>query len=193
MATVIDLIRHGTPEGGNRYRGHSIDDPLSEKGWQQMWSAVASYSGWDVVISSPLHRCAAFAKAYADKNQLKKHVDDRLKEIGFGDWEGYSSKQILAENPDAIRNFYHDPIAHRPQGAEPLADFQQRVRDAIDDILHNHRDRNVLVVAHAGVMRAVITAILHVDAAAMYRLSVGNAAVIRIRDDGIRPPTLILD
>ena len=35
--TVIDLIRHGEPVGGRRYRGH-IDDPLSERGWQQMWS-----------------------------------------------------------------------------------------------------------------------------------------------------------
>jgi len=30
--TTIDLLRHGEPVGGKRYRGQ-IDDPLSEKGW----------------------------------------------------------------------------------------------------------------------------------------------------------------
>ena len=34
--TTIDLIRHGEPVGGRRYRGGRMDDPLSEKGWAQM-------------------------------------------------------------------------------------------------------------------------------------------------------------
>ena len=34
--TTIDLIRHGEPVGGRAYRGHNIDDPLSDKGWQQI-------------------------------------------------------------------------------------------------------------------------------------------------------------
>ena len=40
--TLIDMIRHGEPVGGRRYRGQ-IDDPLSEKGWRQMWAAVAAW------------------------------------------------------------------------------------------------------------------------------------------------------
>ena len=54
--TLIDIIRHGEPVGGKRYRGQ-IDDPLSEKGWQQMRDAVAGHNPWDVIISSPLARC----------------------------------------------------------------------------------------------------------------------------------------
>ncbi len=38
--TKIDIIRHGEPIGGPRFRGHGVDDPLSEKGWEQMWNAV---------------------------------------------------------------------------------------------------------------------------------------------------------
>ena len=41
--TTIDLLRHGEPLGGGRYRGQ-MDDALSEKGWQQMWQAVAGRS-----------------------------------------------------------------------------------------------------------------------------------------------------
>ena len=38
--TQIDVIRHGEPKGGRRYRGYGIDDPLTETGWQQMWTAM---------------------------------------------------------------------------------------------------------------------------------------------------------
>ena len=41
IVTRIDLIRHGEPVGGRRYRGQ-IDDPLSEKGWKQMREECAS-------------------------------------------------------------------------------------------------------------------------------------------------------
>ncbi len=175
------------------YRGHSIDDPLSDKGWQQMWSAVDAYPPWQLVISSPMQRCLAFAEAYAERHRLSFAVDERLREIGFGHWEGQSSQQIQAKDPEAIRNFYLDPITHRPEGAEELSHFQHRVQAAIQHILQTHQEKNILVVAHAGVIRAAITSTMDVDEASMYRISIGNAAIIRIRDDGIRPPTVMLD
>ena len=61
--TVIDLIRHGEPIGGRRYRGHGVDDPLSEKGWSQMWQAVGNYNAWHHIITSPLQRCQQFPPA----------------------------------------------------------------------------------------------------------------------------------
>ena len=45
LITTLDLMRHGEPVGGRRYRGRT-DDPLSEKGWNQMWTAVGDYRGW---------------------------------------------------------------------------------------------------------------------------------------------------
>jgi broad specificity phosphatase PhoE len=191
MTTEISLIRHGTPEGGNLYRGNTIDDPLSDKGWQQMRDAVAGITPWDIVISSPMQRCLAFAEDYADQRQLKVIVEDNLKEIGFGVWEGFSSKQILDKDPQAIKNFYRDPVKFKPENAEPVAVFQQRVSKALQQILTQQQDKRVLVVAHAGVIRAAITATIKAPPEAMYKISVGNAAIITIRDDGIRPPTLI--
>ncbi len=192
MLTTLDLIRHGTPEGGNRYRGHSIDDPLSASGWQQMQDAVKGQHDWQQVISSPMHRCLAFAESYANENTLPLSTDERLVEIGFGDWEGRTSAEILADDPDAIKNFYRDPVNNQPNGAESLRGFSRRVHAAISDILQQHAGKNILVVAHAGVMRAAICSITMSPLISMYRLSIGNAAIIRIRDDGIRPPTIML-
>jgi len=192
MTTEISLIRHGTPEGGNLYRGNSIDDPLSEKGWQQMQNAVEAIKPWDIVVSSPMLRCLAFAENYANRHQLEVIVEDNLKEIGFGAWEGFSSQQILDKDPQAIKNFYRDPVSFKPENAEPVTVFQQRISQALERILTQQKDKRVLLVAHAGVIRAAITATMKAPPEAMYKISIGNAAIITIRDDGIRPPTLML-
>jgi hypothetical protein len=60
--TYIDLLRHGEVEGGVRFRG-STDHPLTAEGWAQMWAAVGTDIHWDRIVTSPLTRCADFARA----------------------------------------------------------------------------------------------------------------------------------
>ncbi len=73
--STIDLLRHGEPVGGVRYRGDGVDDPLSERGWAQMWAAVGEFTDWTHVISSPLLRCCRFADAVAERYHLPLVVD----------------------------------------------------------------------------------------------------------------------
>lgn len=40
QTTRLDLIRHGEPVGGRRFRGDAVDDPLSDTGWQQLESRL---------------------------------------------------------------------------------------------------------------------------------------------------------
>ena len=63
-ATLIDMLRHGEPDGGQKFRG-AIDDPLSALGWVQMRAAAGDYRDWEAIVSSPLCRCAAFAAELA--------------------------------------------------------------------------------------------------------------------------------
>lgn len=190
QTTRIDLIRHGEPEGGRRYRGQ-IDDPLSEAGWRQMWAAVGDDVPWTAVVTSPLSRCRAFAERLAERHALPLAVDARLMEIGFGAWEGRTAEQLRAEDPEQIRRFYHDPVRARPAGAEPLADFRARVVAAFDDLARRRAGEHLLVVTHAGVMRALVAHVLGAPLEAIYRIEVAYAALTRIRLDGERPPTLV--
>lgn len=191
--TQIDILRHGEPEGGRKYRGHGIDDPLSELGWRQMWAAIGDDWPWELILSSPMMRCRAFAEALAVKSGLALEFDTRLKEVGFGDWEGRTGAQLRKEAPESLRLFYENPVDNRPSNAEPLADFRERVGSALKDMLRLHQGRRVLVVAHAGVMRAAVSWLLDAPLERMYRIDIPNAAILRIAIRDERPPMIALD
>lgn len=177
--TTLDFIRHGEPVGGRRYRGQ-IDDPLSEKGWAQMRAALGDHCPWSRIVSSPLSRCHAFARELAVRRGLPLHSDVRLKEVGFGVWEGKTAAQLDEEDPQQLARFKADPINARPAGAEPLQDFFGRVAAGIEDLLQDHAEEHALVVCHAGVIRMVLAHGLNIPLGNAYRIEVPSAGITRL-------------
>ena len=193
MITRIDVIRHGEPSGGRRYRGHGVDDPLTDAGWQQMWNAVADRTDWQHITTSPLSRCHEFAQQMSKKLKIGYSVDDRFKEIGFGVWEGLSPDEILSRDPDALDHFYRDPIRNRPEGAEPLESFSERVWLAYNDAVKRHAGENILIVAHAGVIRSITANILGMNLDRVYsNLKIEYGGIITsIIEDASKPKLVI--
>ncbi len=183
ISTIVDLIRHGEPVGGKMYRGQ-IDDPLSEKGWRQMRGAVGERCPWDAIVSSPLVRCGAFAAEVAERHAIALAYDERLKEIGFGEWEGRTAQELMEEDPDVLMRFWSDPLNNTPPGAETLTEFQNRIVAAWDSLLEEYAGRHILVVGHAGQIRMVIRHVLDMPLDRMFRIQVANAGITRIRVDG---------
>ncbi|MDT8387254.1 MAG: alpha-ribazole phosphatase family protein [Thiogranum sp.] len=179
--TLIDFIRHGEPVGGRRYRGDSVDDPLSENGWRQMWATVGERPPWGRVISSPLQRCSAFAEALAEKHALPVASEARFREVGLGSWEGLSPDEIIARDAAGFDAFYQDPCRNRPPGAEPLELFGQRVAEAFEAVLEAHPGEHILIVAHAGVIRAALGYVLQAAPEYWYRTRIDNAALTGFR------------
>ena len=178
--TNIDIMRHGEPVGGSRYRGDGIDDPLSEKGWMQMWAAVDGVPDWSRIITSPLQRCYAFAEALATKQGLPLIVDKRIREVGFGSWEGRMRQAIMVEESENYKRFYANPLKARPIGAEPLQAFYRRVTEAIFSIVSTYPDEHLLMVAHAGVVRSAVSMVLKGALKELYSVRVEHASVTRI-------------
>lgn len=182
LTTMMDLMRHGEPVGGRRYRGQT-DDPLSETGWRQMRAAVGDQAPWHTVVSSPLSRCMEFAKELTERHGLPLEVDVRIKELGYGEWEGLTPDELLAADPDILQRFRNDPLRHAPPGAEPLAVFRERVLAAWEELGERHQGKHVLVIAHAGVIRLVVNHILGGTMDRLFRLHVPCAGITRIRID----------
>jgi broad specificity phosphatase PhoE len=177
--TLIDFLRHGAPVGGRRFRGDGIDDPLSENGWQQMWAAVDDHSPWTQIVCSPMQRCHAFALALQEKLGIPLSVDERFREVGFGSWEGQSPDDIIARNEAEYRAFYQDPQNNRPAGAEPLEAFGSRVAAALNAVLAAEAGGHILVIAHAGVIRAALGHVMQSAPVAWYRTRIDNASFTR--------------
>src|SRR5512135_1691183 len=191
--TLIDFIRHGEPVGGRRYRGRT-DDPLSEKGFQQMWTAVGDFRGWDAIVTSPLSRCAGFAHALAERNRIPLRVEARFAELGYGEWEGKTPAELAAIDPDMLPRYLRDPVHNRPEGGEELAAFAARVGAAWEDLLPGAQGRHLLVVAHAGVIRMVLAHVLSIPLSHLFRIRVDNAAITRFAVEGEGPeafPSLV--
>lgn len=186
LLTTIDLMRHGEPVGGRKYRGQT-DDPLSDKGWGQMRAAVGEHKPWRHIVSSPLSRCHAFATELAQKHDIPLSVDARFMEVKFGEWEGKTAEQLKASDPDIIARFRRDPIGQRPAGAEPLEEFLARVAAAWNDMLAAHAGKHVLLVCHAGVIRMTLAHVLGIPLARTYFVDVPSAGITRITVAGEGP------
>lgn len=148
---ILDLLRHGETEQGG-LRG-SLDDALTDKGWAQMRSAVAGAGPWQVLVSSPLQRCARFADELGARLNLPVQREAALQELHFGDWEGRSAAQIMEDQADALGQFWADPYAFTPPNGEPVAAFAERVLAAVERLACQHAGKRVLLVTHGGVMR----------------------------------------
>lgn len=154
----ISLLRHGATAAGARYCG-TTDVPLSEAGWQQLWQAVDG-KRWTRIVSSPLQRCAAFAQALAEAQQISCAIDLRWRELHFGDWEGASAAELFERSPLAIENFWRDPLSFPAPNSEPLPALQHRVLEAwktlTASIDMSTDDETILVVTHGGPIRVVL-------------------------------------
>lgn len=179
ITTLVDLMRHGEPVGGARYRGQ-MDDPLSHTGWQEMRKAIGNKRPWEVIISSPLGRCLAFARELSEESRIPLEIDERLKEIGFGEWQGKTREEITRFDPGVVQRFSRDPTTYRPDGAEGLAEFRHRVVEACGDLLERHSGRHLLLICHAGIIRMVLAHILEIPLSNLFRIKIGSACITRV-------------
>lgn len=179
----LDLLRHGETLGGSRFRGR-LDDPLTERGWEQMWAAVGPREGvreWDGIVTSPLARCADFARALSRRQDIPLSLDPRLAELDFGDWEGQTPADLMATDAEALGRFWADPLANTPPGGEPLLAFASRVLAAWGDLLDQEPGERLLVIGHGGVIRVILCQVLGHPLGQLLELEVGHASLKRLR------------
>ena len=155
----LDLLRHGETTLSHTLRGHT-DDELTENGWLQMQSTIQQYvaggTNWDVIFSSPLQRCHAFAINLAERLETPLQLNMHIKEMYFGDWEGISTQAIYEAEPKRLANFWQFPTQYHAPNGESLIQFQQRVMCGFDEIYEQmqRQDWNkALVVTHGGVIK----------------------------------------
>lgn len=148
---VLYAVRHGQTEK-NKYglvQGQTETD-LNEIGIseaEKLQSLVSSLN-IDVVISSPLKRAKDTARIITN-NQLPINIDDRLIERDWGLCEGAHIDEV-----DTVKcwNFF---LNTDDNGIEKVQDLLKRVSEFLEDIKVRYSDKNVLVVTHSAILRAI--------------------------------------
>ncbi len=83
-------------------------------------------------------------------------------EQDFGSWQGLTWDRVEKEDGKAARLFWDDPVNTPPPGGESFKDLAGRVTRAIDRLGGEHGGRDIVVVAHAGPIRAALAFALDV-------------------------------
>ena len=153
MTTLI-LVRHGETDWNaqHRWQGHS-DTALNDAGREQAHRLAGKLEPVDALYSSDLAR-ARTAEIIAESLGLDIRLDPRLRERGFGSWEGRTSEEIEASFPDEQRR-WREGIGAGAHDAEQFEAFAGRVGSFVDEVVPRHPGEAVLVVTHGGTIRVV--------------------------------------
>jgi probable phosphoglycerate mutase len=153
----VDLVRHGATDVPAGTSVGASDVALSADGAVATERAAIGLRarGYARVVSSDLVRCSALAHAVSGAATL----DARLREQSLGVWEGASWAALRAAHPDEVSAFWSDYAVVAAPGGEALRDVQARALAALGEAIEGLRpDDALLVVTHAGVVRALACA-----------------------------------
>ena len=167
MPTRIFLVRHGatTLTAEDRFAGSS-DVSLSEEGRRQVASLARRLESEELhaVYCSSLGRTVETASIVAAPHQLEPVPETGLREIDYGHWEGLRRSEIEAKYAEEYADWQEDPFTIGPRGGESGINVLNRALPVMRRIVEDNRHKNVLVVAHKGVNRLLISSLLGFDA-----------------------------
>jgi probable phosphoglycerate mutase len=149
------MLRHGETSGNSSVRFHGAADvPLSEAGRAQVREAARwlRQECFDLVVASPLRRSWEAAALLAGGAPIR--IEDGLREIDFGRWEGLSAEEIERLDPVLYREWRAKAPGFEYPGGERRARFRARVLRAFDRIEASGAE-GVLLVGHKGVIRTI--------------------------------------
>lgn len=170
---TIYVIRHGKvkiEDNQRRYIGQ-LDLPLSEEGIQQAQRLrkILEPVNVSTVFSSDLSRCRHTAEIIAGGKTVKNIVRKELREINMGEWEGCTFADIVRRFPDEFKARGADIGYYRVPGGESFADCYKRVITAFHESITSSSG-NILFVGHAGVNRLLLSYILGMPLANIFKI-----------------------
>ena len=194
-APVIYYIRHGETSWNAQGRLQGTQDiALNDLGRRQAAHAGAVLAdllkrdGCDTsalpFVASPLGRARATMELVRGALKLPVEtyaLDDRLREIGYGVWEGSTLAEMQAADPELYARRLTEKWTMAPKGGETYAQVQQRMRDWYDSVTGD-----TVAVAHGGTARALRVALGIETPESAADLLIEQGAVYVFGDGGLK-------
>jgi probable phosphoglycerate mutase len=186
---ILHLIRHGQTSWNaeKRLQGHA-DIALNETGLAEAELVAQEFADRRLggIYSSPLQRAHGTAQIINKSHQHEIKLYEDLKESTFGSLDGIHMDAYHAKCIEIIPHFHETTYQERlhfklVEDAESYFEVYARVRPVLDEIIQNHLDEEVVVVAHGGVMQAVFAMI---GGAHVKKIHIQNVGYLTLVGDG---------
>lgn len=171
------LIRHTTPAVAPGVCYGRSDVAVADTFMDEAQAVRAKIAHLTSVVgySSPLSRCARLASSL---RLGEMPHDSRLMELDFGDWEMQAWDEIPREHLDRWGEAYTHVA---PPGGETFTELHRRTADFLSEVMARHRGHDVVVVTHAGVIRALLAEVLSLPLTEVFRFHLDYGSVTQLR------------
>ena len=178
------IVRHGETEWNRQRRTQGVTDiDLTVRGMRQAKRLGYRLRGMSVkcVFTSPLRRALDTAKALAAPSKIPVILDNDLKEIRFGEWEGLTFDEIGSNYPEELRIWNENPPLCRPPGdAETLTEVAERVEGFIRRIRTQYEESTVVAVSHSIPCKLMVASAIGLPLQNLHSLRMDNVSMSMI-------------
>lgn len=197
VPVTLVFVRHGETAmtQANGFSGGSEPGPdLSATGRQQaervarllerlgeLWPDIAAPS---VLWASPMVRTRQTAQAIADRLGLEPVVEEDLREVDFGRWQGLTSMEIADEFPGLLEQWYTSADVEAPGGESP-SQVEDRIGRVARRALAEHAGETVILACHSAVTKVGVTSLagLPLENWQVVRVPPASVSVVRLWPD----------
>ncbi|RMH80635.1 MAG: histidine phosphatase family protein [Acidobacteria bacterium] len=181
------LLRHAQSEYNEKgiFQGR-LDSDLTPLGFVQarLSAQELQNKGIEVIYSSPQRRAYKTALVIADVLGLDVHVDERIREMSFGDYEGRRFWAIMEEEGERLRAWLSNPVKNPLPTQEDMGKFEERVRSFLRDVIDTPH-QNLLIVAHGGTLHAIVCLSLGLGLENLWNVHMDNTGLTVLKyNDG---------
>lgn len=161
---MLYIMRHGTTDWNalHKLQGRT-DIPLNDDGRNLAAQAHDKYLDvpFDICYCSPLVRAKETAEILLKDRNIPIITDDRLKEMGFGIYEGIENSFDIPDCPINILFYHPEEYVVPVEGGESLDELFERTGSFLDEIAlpKVKEGKDVLIVGHGAMNSGIISRI----------------------------------
>lgn len=189
--TRVVIVRHGlsTYNSQQRIQGRCDESTLTDQGIEQanILGQTISKANFAAIYCSPLQRAKLTAEIIQSKlvKPLPLSISDLLMEIDLPLWEGLQKAEVKQKYPEEYKKWKAQPdkfsmtITKDEESVEhfPVLALGKQAIEFWQEVLAKHQGETILVVAHNGINRALLTTALGMNPSRYQHIQQSNCAV----------------
>ena len=181
---MLYIIRHGKTDWNEIHKLQGRTDiPLNEEGRQMARDAAKEYGDihFDVCFCSPLCRARETAELLLEGRDVPIVIDERLKEMSFGIYEGVENSFAIGDCPVNVLFQHPEEYSPVPEG-ESLDELYARtgefLREVVNPLLEDGKD--VVIVGHGAMNSSIVCQVRNIPLKDFWSAGIPNCKLMKL-------------